>query len=52
MASRQFLFRKKDVGRPKATVAAEAIMARVPGCTVKPHHGKIEDFDAEFYGEV
>ncbi|CAM9109196.1 unnamed protein product [Sphacelaria rigidula] len=49
--SRQFLFRQKDVGRPKATVAAEAIMSRVAGCKVEAHHAKIQDFDADFYRE-
>ncbi|CAM9239507.1 unnamed protein product, partial [Ectocarpus sp. 12 AP-2014] len=49
--NRQFLFRQKDVGRPKATVAAEAIMARVKGCKVEAHHAKIQDFDANFYRE-
>ena len=47
--NRQFLFRAKDVGRGKAETAAEFIMQRVPGCTVVPHMGKIQDFDEEFY---
>ncbi|XP_058620055.1 NEDD8-activating enzyme E1 catalytic subunit-like isoform X1 [Onychostoma macrolepis] len=47
--NRQFLFRSKDVGRPKADVAAEFINQRVPGCNVVPHFKKIQDFDASFY---
>ena len=47
--NRQFLFRAKDVGRSKAETAAEFIMNRIPGCTVVPHMGKIQDFDEDFY---
>uniref|UniRef100_A0A673HXU6 NEDD8-activating enzyme E1 catalytic subunit n=1 Tax=Sinocyclocheilus rhinocerous TaxID=307959 RepID=A0A673HXU6_9TELE len=44
--NRQFLFRSKDVGRPKADVAAEFINQRVPGCNVVPYP---LNFDASFY---
>lgn len=47
--NRQFLFRAADVGKPKATVAAAFINARVPGARVVPHHGDIRDFDDDFY---
>ncbi|KAG6874236.1 hypothetical protein C0995_003782 [Termitomyces sp. Mi166 len=47
--NRQFLFRPKDVGKPKATVAAEFIMKRVPGVTVTPYFGKIQDKDDDYY---
>lgn len=32
-----FFIRKRDIGRPKANVAAEFINKRVPGCTVIPY---------------
>jgi ubiquitin-activating enzyme E1 C len=47
--NRQFLFRPKDVGKPKAIVAAEYIMKRVPGVVVTPYYGKIQDKDDDYY---
>uniref|UniRef100_A0A671V6G2 NEDD8-activating enzyme E1 catalytic subunit n=1 Tax=Sparus aurata TaxID=8175 RepID=A0A671V6G2_SPAAU len=47
--NRQFLFRGKDVGRPKADVAADFINSRIPGCCVIPHFKKIQDLDETFY---
>ncbi|KAL3853182.1 hypothetical protein ACJMK2_016747 [Sinanodonta woodiana] len=47
--NRQFLFRVKDVGRPKAEVAAEFINTRIQGCNVIPHYAKIQDFEESFY---
>ncbi|KAG6837285.1 hypothetical protein H0H93_011887 [Arthromyces matolae] len=47
--NRQFLFRSKDVGKSKAIVAAEFIMKRVPGVTVTPYFGKIQDKDDDYY---
>lgn len=47
--NRQFLFRPKDVGKPKALVAAEFVNSRVPAVRVKPHYANIMDFDRDFY---
>ena len=47
--NRQFLFRQKDVGRPKAVVAAEFIQARCPWMCVTAHHGKIQEKTKDFY---
>lgn len=47
--NRQFLFRKNDIGRSKAEVAAEFIRKRVPSCQVVSHFKKIQDMDLDFY---
>lgn len=47
--NRQFLFRRSDIGQPKADVAARFVNTRVPGCNVIPHFKKIQDFDEAFY---
>ncbi|KAK9447079.1 uncharacterized protein V1518DRAFT_377318 [Limtongia smithiae] len=47
--NRQFLFRHADVGKPKALVAAEFVMARVRGVKITPFFGKIQDKDENYY---
>lgn len=47
--NRQFLFREKDINKPKAIVAAEFIKQRIPSVNIKAHFCKIEDLDDEFY---
>jgi ubiquitin-activating enzyme E1 C len=43
------LNRQNNVGQPKAEVAAEFIMRRVPGVKVTPYYGKIQDKDDDYY---
>ncbi|KAF9106365.1 hypothetical protein BGX27_009201 [Mortierella sp. AM989] len=49
--NRQFLFRRADVGKPKAVTAAAFINKRVQGVNVTPHYCKIQDKDEDFYQE-
>ncbi|KAJ1737805.1 NEDD8 activating enzyme [Coemansia sp. Benny D160-2] len=47
--NRQFLFRKNDVGRPKADVAAEYMRRRAPDINITAHYKRIQDMSEEFY---
>ena len=47
--NRQFLFRITDCGQPKARVAAERVMRRVKGATVKWHNKALQDFAPSWY---
>lgn len=49
--NRQFLFRRRHVGAPKADTAAAQVEALVPGAAVAPRVGNIKDkaFDADYF---
>lgn len=49
--NRQFLFRKSDIGKLKAEVAAKFVLERLddPDLNITPYFGKIQDKPKEFY---
>ncbi|KAJ2721917.1 NEDD8 activating enzyme [Coemansia sp. Benny D115] len=47
--NRQFLFRKTDVGKPKAEVAAAFIRKRSPDVSITAHFKRIQEMSEEFY---
>ena len=49
--NRQFLFRKSDVGKPKAQVAAEFIKRRFPDANITPHFCDLKTLGRDFYAQ-
>jgi len=49
--NRQFLFRKKDIGQPKSKIAAQFVMKRVPGCTIRWYQKPLQEFGEAFYSK-
>ena len=47
--SQPVLCRMKDVGKSKADIAAERVMARIEGVKVTPHFCRIEEKPLEFF---
>lgn len=47
--NRQFLFRKKDIGKYKSEVASEFIMQRVEGCEVSFSTKKVQEETDDYY---
>lgn len=47
--NRQFLFREKDIARPKAVVAAEYVMKRCAHVSIEAHFCRIEEKPDDFY---
>ncbi len=47
--NRQFLFRVKDIGKPKATIAAQFVQQRVSNVKITSHFKKLQEMPAEFY---
>lgn len=49
--NRQFLFRKKDIGKYKAQVAAEFIKQKYPEMNIKWSNRKVQSYDLEFFSQ-
>eukprot|EP00486_Rosalina_sp_Unknown_P012642 CAMPEP_0201592374 /NCGR_PEP_ID=MMETSP0190_2-20130828/190287_1 /ASSEMBLY_ACC=CAM_ASM_000263 /TAXON_ID=37353 /ORGANISM="Rosalina sp." /LENGTH=428 /DNA_ID=CAMNT_0048051125 /DNA_START=31 /DNA_END=1314 /DNA_ORIENTATION=- len=49
--NRQFLFRKKDIGKPKSKCAAEFVMKRVAGCKIRWYQKPLQEFGEAFYSK-
>ena len=49
--NRQFLFRKSDVGKPKAAAAAEFIKRRFPDANITPHCCDLKTLSRDFYSQ-
>jgi len=49
--NRQFLFRKKDIGRHKSEVAAEFVRNKFKNVEIQHKTCKIQDLDEEFWDD-
>ena len=43
------MFRKNDIGKSKAEVAAAVVEKRAKGVKITPYNGKIQDKDEDYY---
>lgn len=47
--NRQFLFREKDIGQPKAETAVRAVSNKIPDLNLKFHYCAVQDLPNSFY---